>query len=30
MEFTTFILIKNTDKTVKLGSAIVLGLLTGA
>ena len=30
MEFTTFILIKNTDKTVKLGSAIVLGLVTGA
>jgi hypothetical protein len=30
MEFSTFIIIKNTDKTVKLGSAFVLGLITGA
>jgi hypothetical protein len=30
MEFSTFIIIKNTDKTVKLGSAIVLGLVIAA
>ncbi|HEY1200367.1 MAG TPA: hypothetical protein VGE79_05280 [Niastella sp.] len=30
MEFSTFIIVKNTDKTVKLGSATVLGLVIGA
>jgi len=30
MEFSTFIIVKNTDRTVKLGSAIVLGLVIGA
>ena len=30
MEFSTFIIVKNTDKTVKLGSAAVLGFVIGA
>ena len=30
MEFSTFIIVKNTDRTVKLGSATVLGLVIGA
>lgn len=30
MEFSTFIIVKNTDRTVKLGSAIVLGFVIGA
>lgn len=30
MEFSTFIIVKNTDRTVKIGSATVLSLLIGA